>query len=258
MKPIKSCHDIDIALYRNYRDKDLREKGLFITEGKILTDRLIDSNLKAHSILTSIRFMDDYRHCDIPVFYAEEDVLKDIAGFNFHRGVLGLGHIPTQKNVSNVISTADQCNMVICPEITDDENLGSIIRNAAALGADAVICGEECCSPFSRRSLRVAMGSQFFIDIIICSDIQKELQFIKDNNFTLYGTALSSDAGELRDIEPEKRNALVLGREGPGLSEKILKHCHKNITLPMKNTVDSLNVASASAIFMYELFYRNR
>jgi len=255
MIEITEKDDPRINLFFNYRDKDLLREGLFITEGNILTQRLIHSSLKTVSILSTEKFKYNYGDTKAPTYIADEKLLKDIAGYNFHRGVLGIGQIPTLLEIKDVVLNKSYLKLAVCPDLTDEENLGSIIRTAAALGLDAVICGEECCSPFSRRAIRVAMGSQFFLPIVISKNVIDDLTFLKESEISIVASILNDNAIDLKNFQTPKKAALLFGREGPGLDQKIIDLSTDFVKISMKNSIDSLNVSTAAGILLYDLFY---
>ena len=130
-------------------------------------------------------------------------------------------------------------------------NVGTIFRSAAALNIDAVILYGSCSDPLYRRSLRSSMGCTFSIPWTICND----LNAIKNMGYVFAAFALRDDSltlSEFADIKKDKK-AILLGNEGYGLPDEIIDICDYVVKIPMREGIDSLNVAVASGIAFYEL-----
>jgi tRNA G18 (ribose-2'-O)-methylase SpoU len=140
---------------------------------------------------------------------------------------------------------------VVCPLITNVQNLGSLIRIAAAFGANAMILGEQCCDPFFRQSVRVSMGTVFKLPIRRSDDLPYDLQRLAKARFERVATVLSPDAQPLATARRTEKLALLLGGEADGLEESFVALCDRRVTIPMRHGTDSLNVAVAAGIFLY-------
>ncbi|MCA9110519.1 MAG: hypothetical protein KDA52_11250, partial [Planctomycetaceae bacterium] len=151
---VDSIDDQRVAVYRELHRRDLiRRSGLFIVEGQLLVERLLASSFEAHSIL-----VDERRLSTLPesaagksVFVAEAGLLEEIVGFNFHRGVLACGYRSTPLAIASLKDVfGETALVVVCVDVQDPTNLGTILRNSAAFGVDAVIVTRQCADPFSR------------------------------------------------------------------------------------------------------------
>ena len=145
--------------------------------------------------------------------------------------------------------------MVVLEDIVDHTNVGAIFRSVAGLGADAVLVTPRCADPFYRRSVRVSMGTVLQIPWTRLPEWPAGADILKSLGFQLAALALSDEAIELDDYAasaPEKI-ALIVGTEGDGLSRAALEAADRVVTIPMMHGVDSLNVASASAVALYSL-----
>lgn len=256
---INNLENPQLNPYRDVRKSNLtRWSRWFIAEGAWVVERLIKSEFEVDSLLVSDRklarvqqFIDD----KIKVLVAPEPLLNQLVGFNFHNGVMACG---IRKPVQSFDTFADSNNprqlIVACPQTTLPDNLGSIIRIAAAMGADAVAVDDRCADPFSRRVIRVSMGNTFKIPIVEPSDLINSVLQLKENNgFEIVGTVLDQHVTQLKRFERPNKTVLLLGNEAFGLDDQWRKICDDFVTIPMKRDVDSLNVADALAIFLYEL-----
>jgi tRNA G18 (ribose-2'-O)-methylase SpoU len=256
--PIDSLDDPRLAPYRNLKERDLaREGGRFIAEGEHVVRRLLASRLQTESLLIADRHVNEISPLvppHIPVYLAPAAVVNQILGFKFHSGVMAVGLRGPSPTIDDVISRGgqDPSTLVICPEIEKTDNLGALIRIAAAFGVTAMILGERCCDPFFRQSVRVSMGTAFYLPIVRSDDLARDLRRLRDEfAVELIATVLDDDAEALDTIRRPHRLGLLLGNEAQGLRPDHLALCRRRATIPMKLGTDSLNVSVAAGIFLY-------
>ena len=142
---------------------------------------------------------------------------------------------------------------VVLEEVQDPGNVGTVLRTAAAFGADTAILVGATADPYGPKALRAAMGAAFRINIIK-TDIEGLAGTLEDNGLTLYAAVLSDDASDIRELERAPRMALAVGNEGHGLSDEMTALCSKKIMIPMREGTESLNAAAAAAVALWELF----
>src|SRR5262249_33217651 len=185
-----------------------------------------------------------------PIYVAEQPVMDAIAGFHVHRGCLAIGERPSERAVPSGAR-----RIVVVEDLVDVDNLGAIARNAAAFGADALGLSPRCADPFCRKAIRVSLGAVFDLPVVRFQRWPEDLETLRRLGFTLVAAVLSPTATPLPRFEPPARWALLLGAEGPGLSDEAVLRCHHRVTVPMaaSNGVDSLNVATAAAVMLYGL-----
>jgi tRNA G18 (ribose-2'-O)-methylase SpoU len=193
---------------------------------------------------------------DVPVYVGEPDVLEALTGFHLHRGALAAMHRPPLRSVEEVIDGARR--VVILEDIVDHTNVGAIFRSVAGLGADAVLVSERCADPLYRRSVRVSMGTVLQVPWTRLPDWTTSRRILDAAGFHVAALALSDSAVGLDVFEkdPPERLAIALGTEGDGLSRAALDAADTVLTIPMLHGVDSLNVASASAVALWSLRVR--
>jgi tRNA G18 (ribose-2'-O)-methylase SpoU len=176
--------------------------------------------------------------------------LNSLAGFNFHRGVLCCCAVPRPPNEAQIANTT---RLLVLPHLDNADNLGQLIRTAAGFDMDAILLGKGP-SPFSRRCVRVSMGTSWKIPILKtddpCQILNEWLKHLPGIKSEIVGTASAPNAESAFQWVPTPRVALVLGPESHGLGPFWQAKCTKHIRIPLAREVDSLNVSAAGAILM--------
>jgi tRNA G18 (ribose-2'-O)-methylase SpoU len=253
---IVKADDVRLAPYRNLKDRQLAQSlGLFVVEGEFLVRRLLGADYAVHSVLmTEARYRSgDWPVAnDVPVYLAAKAVISSLVGFTFHRGVLALGVRRAVTGLEAWQDIRDITRLVVCPEINDVENLGSLIRTGAGLGYRHFLLGPSCCDPFARRAIRTSMGAVFQLNIIRSKDLEADLCRLKvDNGFQWHASVVDSNATRLDTVSPPARVGLLIGSEAHGLDPRWLHLADRRVTIPMAPGTDSLNVGVAAGIFMH-------
>ena len=254
---------MELELYRDLRDRDLRREGLLVAEGRWLVERLLASGWEVLSVLCAPRFAGHFQELAsgrCPVLTADEEQLARLAGFPFHRGVLAAARRPAFPSLAawlqgGTVSTrySGGGTLVLCPRLTGEYNLGSIVRSAAALGADALAVGPSCCDPLSRRALKVSMGAAFRLPLLELEEEAVDLELLRAAGYRLAGASPAPEALPLASWRRDGPVALVLGEEAEGLPEPWASGCDLLLRIPMRAGVDSLNVSVAAGILLYAL-----
>ncbi|WP_127475249.1 TrmH family RNA methyltransferase [Microbacterium sulfonylureivorans] len=263
---ITSADDTRLADYRDLTDVALRRilepaGGLYIAESSKVIGRAIAAGHTPRSILVQEKWLPDLEpvlasHPATPVYVVDASIAERLTGYAVHRGALAAMHRPSPRPVGEVI--ADARLVVVLEDLVDHTNVGAIFRAAAGLGADAVLVSARCADPLYRRSVRVSMGTVFQVPWTRLPTWTEARGILHDAGFHLAALALSDDAVALdafREAVPG-RVALMLGAEGDGLSRAALAAADTVVTIPMAGGVDSLNVAAASAVALWELRVR--
>lgn len=257
---VQSLDDPRLAPYRNLKERDLaREGDRFIAEGENLVKRLLASRLETESVLIADRHVAELSPlvpADIPLFVAPAQVVNGILGYKFHSGVMAVGvrgKSPTVDGImAGAVARAGPVTLVICPEIEKTDNLGAMIRIAAAFGATAMILGERSCDPFFRQSVRVSMGTAFYLPIVRSDNLARDLHRLRDHHGVhLIATVLDDTAENLDTVRRPTRLGILFGNEAQGLYPEHLALCDRRVTIPMKLGTDSLNVSVSAGIFLY-------
>jgi len=255
---IENPGDARIEVFRNLKDRELAARGeLFIAEGLHVVQRLLVSDVQTVSLLVTAEKLDDVRTLapeDAVVYVGSKAVLDAVIGFEFHRHVLACGRRPASPSLASLIKAGGPTTLLVCPEIANHENLGSLMRTAAALGVDGLVLGERSCDPYWRRSVRVSMGAVFSLPIVRSDDIKTDMRALRDRHgVALLAAVTDADAVDARSLQRAARTALVVGPEDVGLHRHFIELCDQRVTLPMSGGTDSLNVTVAAGILLWAL-----
>lgn len=264
---LPNISDTRLRVYNGLTNHQLRnaldpKRGIVIVESEIAIRVALAHGVLPQSLLldeNKVEAMQDVLAelpDSVPVFVIPPEEAQKLTGYRVTRGALSAMTRPQQPSLVELLRDAH--NVIVLEGITDTANVGSIFRNAAAFGADAVIVAPTCADPLSRRAVRVSMGNVFLVPWMRMDGVwQKELfDTLHHEGFTTLALALDENALDLRssrDLSLAKK-ALFFGSEGSGLTDKVLEACDRSVIIPMSHGVDSLNVAASSAVAMWELF----
>jgi tRNA G18 (ribose-2'-O)-methylase SpoU len=258
---LTSPSDDRIGDYRALTDVELRTRweppnGLFIAEGELIIRRALRAGYQLRSVLIDGKRLDqltDLPLDDIPVYTGDQPILEAITGFHVHRGVLASFHRKTDRTADQLLSSAN--HIAILENLNNHTNLGAVFRSAAALGMDAVLLSPSCADPLYRRSVRVSMGEVFAVPYARLEPWPTALHNVRKAGFTVLALTPAVDAVPIQRLtEPQRqRSALLLGAEGPGLTQAAMDASDTRVVIPMRRGVDSLNVANAAAVAFWEL-----
>ncbi|MGV9710941.1 TrmH family RNA methyltransferase [Gordonia sp. NPDC003424] len=232
-------------------------KALVIAEGVLVAQRMIASRFAPHAFLGVDKRLgelaDDLADPSVdgvPFYRATAEVMAEVVGFHLNRGVLGAARRPSPLEVADVVVGAR--TIAVLEGVNDHENIGSIFRNAAGLGVDAVFFGAGCADPLYRRCVRVSMGHALLVPFAHFTDWPRDLTILGDNDFRLISMTPGEESVPLADAVDAEKVAFLVGAEGPGLTETAMRASHVRARIPMSRGTDSLNVATAAAIAFYE------
>ncbi|MEE6296529.1 TrmH family RNA methyltransferase [Georgenia wangjunii] len=271
---ITAADDDRLADYLRLTDVALRrkletERGLYMAESANVIRRAVAAGHRPRSFLMAPRWVESMAGViadacgaadggvEVPVFVAEEDLLREITGFHLHRGALAAMHRPALRPVDEVLAAArggaGARRVAVLEDIVDHTNVGAMFRSAAALGVDAVLVTPRCADPLYRRSVRVSMGTVFQVPWTRLTSWPGEAARLKEAGFTVAALALSDDSVTIDEfvLQGHEKVAMVLGTEGHGLAPSTLAAADAVVRIPMAGGVDSLNVAAASAVVFY-------
>ncbi|WP_308468749.1 TrmH family RNA methyltransferase [Rathayibacter soli] len=260
---IESLDEPGLADYSRLTDVALRRisepvGGLYIAESTKVIMRALAAGHRPRSVLLLERWLGDIvpllgAYDDVPVYVGESALLETLTGFNLHRGALAAMHRPPLPSVPEAIEGARR--IVVIEDVVDHTNVGAIFRAVAGIGADAVLVTQRCADPLYRRSVRVSMGTVLQVPWTRLPEWREAAGILHDAGFHIAALALADDAVSLDSFaaDPPEKVALVLGTEGDGLSRRAITAADTVVTIPMLHGVDSLNVASASAVALYAL-----
>ena len=253
---VTDASDPRLADYRDLRDVQLRkslesEHGLFLAEGEKVVRRAVESGHVPRSFLMAPRWLeglaDVLSSTDAPCYVLSEALAEEVTGFHVHRGALASLHRRPTPTVAQALDGAR--SVLVLEDVVDHTNVGAIFRSGAAMGFDAVLLSPRCADPLYRRSIKVAMGAVFTMPWARIEDWYEAMPDIARAGFTTVALTLAEDAVPIEEaVCGVERIALVLGSEGPGISERWQRSADRRAIIPMREGIDSLNVAAASAV----------
>ena len=265
VQPVEDPDDPRLDDYRHLTDRAARRAvdsedapfGVLVVEGVVALDQLLASSHRIHSVvLTPARARSIGSSVAAalagraPVLVVERRVRAAVTGFDVHRGVLAAAARPEPIDVASLF--VGRRRFVVIESVSDNENIGALFRNAAALGFDGVVLDEACADPLYRRCIRVSSGWTLRVPFARTADLAGTLASFESAGVR---TIALCPAGNGRDVDEAARSgwlddplALVVGAEGQGLSVGTRRACRHRVRVPMADGVDSLNVATAMAV----------
>lgn len=254
---IERADDPRLDDYRSLNDQGFRRRfeggRIFIAEGFVAIDRLIESGHTVRSVLLAPsrveRFASNAAVLDaagVPIHVAERDVIAEVVGFDLHRGVLASAERRPPPMIDDLLGEARR--VAVLEGLNDAENLGAIARAARAFGVDGLVIDPTCTDPYSRRTVRVSMGEVLGLPVTRLDDWTTIDDRLRAAGFETWAMTPAPDADDLWDLVAPERVAVCLGAEGPGLSRSLLSGADRRVRIPIAPDVDSLNVAQAAAV----------
>jgi len=254
---IDDADDPRLSDYRDLRDQSARRRiegdRFFIAEGPVALERLLASEHRVRSVLLA-----EHKHARLapvldplaaPVFVVDRALLHDIVGFDLHRGVIAAADRMAPTSLGELAATSHR--LAVVEGLNDPENLGAIARSARALGIDGLVIDPTCIDPYTRRTVRVSMGEVLHLPWCRVEAARwpaGAFATLHDHGFETWALTPADDAADIWELAVPERVALVLGAEGPGLGRPTLAATTRRVRLPIRDDVDSLNVAAAAAV----------
>jgi tRNA G18 (ribose-2'-O)-methylase SpoU len=238
-------------------DRDEQQRGIFMAEGELVARYLFSSGYTVRSVLLTparLKTLGPDIPRAVPVFVAPQTLMNRLVGFNMHRGVLAAGVRPPDQSVDAVLGGAR--TLVLLEGLCNLDNVGGIFRSAGALAAaPGVLIDPTCCDPLYRKAIRVSMGRTLMIPFARLTPWPEGLARVRAAGFTILAMTPRPDATPIDAIDPARypRLAILLGTEGPGLTEGALAAADIPVRIPIAQGVDSLNVNVAGAIALQRL-----
>jgi tRNA G18 (ribose-2'-O)-methylase SpoU len=251
--------DLEHPLVEPYRDIRGRNwtwrSGIFIAEGPLLVERLLNSPYQIQSILVERKCVDRFEQnvpSNVPLIVVEHDFVEQLVGFNFHRGVLACGVRRNIDELPSTLSVTDRRETWLgLFGVQDPENLGGMLRTAAGLGIRRIVLGPGTCDPLSRRALRVSMGNALQLEMYRASNARQSLLTLKALGVECVATALGDGSQPLESAKRSGPLILLMGNERHGLTSEVLDLADRCVRVDMELGTDSLNVCVAAGITMH-------
>lgn len=248
MIQITDATDIRISEFTHLRDRVLHSKNLIVCESEKLYLQLIHNKQLALKTLSTLAFAEKYQLMSDQAYYASKEILESIAGFKIEFDVLFL----IEKPVDFELEQLDD-RIILLNGLTSPENVGSIVRSAAAFRVNSIITDEKSCSPFLRRCIRVSMGNIFSMKTHHSSNIRQDLKRLKTLGYTIISTANIERSIDLKTFQFPCRVVLIIGSEGHGIDDDILDLSDTILKIKIDSQVAHLNASNAASIFLSNL-----
>jgi tRNA G18 (ribose-2'-O)-methylase SpoU len=261
VQQIESFDLPELQPYRTMRRQmEHRQQGIFVAEGEKVVRRLLESRFEVISVLLPQKWLADLtpllqaRPETLRVFVAEKALLETLTGFSMYQGLLAVGRVPAQPSLAQILERNSRPWLFAAADgLSSAENLGAMVRNCAAFATHALLVGETSTSPFLRRAVRSSMGTIFQLPVIESTNLARSLNELRTRGIRCIAAHPHVQGRTLAQANFKGDCCIVLGSEGAGLSAPVLAACDDAVAIPMPPTVDSLNVASAAAVFFYEV-----
>ena len=259
---VTSAADPRLDGYRRLVDPERRRGDLFVVESGEVVRRLLDTRryrlrsvLATESALGGV--LDALGAAEPPpeVLVADVAVLRDVTGFDFHRGCLALaerGNVPALEVVIAAIPLGP-ARVLVLDEVSNPDNVGALFRNAAAFGVRAVLLSPGSGDPLYRKTIRVSMGETLAMPFARLASWPESAARLRAHGFTLAALTPDGDDLERFTATAPARLALVVGAEGEGVSPAARAVADHAVGIRMAPGVDSLNVATAAAVALHRL-----
>ena len=264
---LDSASDSRLSPYSNLRwkSKSLIRHHEFVVEGRLCVQRLLASQLQVNSVLVQegreIEATTWIRDRQLPIYVLPAEEIRQLVGFDFHRGFLASALRPSLLELSKL-----DWSQMIHPlalavfGVAETENLGSMLRTATALGIRDILMDSRSADPYARRTVRVSMGNVFKQRFYRLDDPVEQLkEMANQTQLRTVVTTLGAGASLLQDWQADHRPVvLVMGNESTGVDSAIEAIANERITIPMEFGTDSLNVSVATGICLYSLVHAFR
>ena len=250
----------ELQPYRTMRRQaEHRAEGIFVAEGEKVVTRLLESRFTVVSVLLPEKWLRKLepllqaRPEHIRVFVAEKELLETLTGFSMYQGLLAVGQIPPPAPLEDILGRSARPHLLAAADaLSSAENLGALVRNCAAFNVQALLVGETCSSPFLRRAVRSSMGAIFHLPIVETPSLAAALRGLRTRGLRCIAAHPHATGRTLSQVNLAGDCCIIFGSEGYGISPAVLAPCDDSAAIPMPPTVDSLNVGSAAAAFLYE------
>jgi tRNA G18 (ribose-2'-O)-methylase SpoU len=245
-----------LAPYRDLRSGPGPER--FIVEGAVAVARLLASAYEIESIVCtpSQRARLQLRP-DVPVIELSRAEIAEIAGFDFHRGVLACAKRPALRRELDVhllelLRERERVTIVVAEALADPRNLGALVRNVAAFSADLLIADASGADLLSRLAIRASVGNVFHVPTLVSDDLTATITLLsRALTATVIAATPDGAVAPLPAFAFPRKRILLVGNGGAGLSPQLLALADTRVRIPVDPASDSLNVSAATAVLLY-------
>lgn len=252
LEVITDINDQRIEEFKGLKDNTLNARNLLVAESEKVVLKLLKSEKPVLKLFINEEFFQKYsdlinsKNCEL--YTGTKEVMESIVGFNLHHGVMALTHRPKHVNIEELDD-----RILILNGLTSPENVGTMVRNAAAFNVNSILHDFKTCSPYLRRCVRVSMGNIFNVKVHSTDNLVGTLKTLQSNEYQIFATANEEGALDLPGFKFPKKAAVIIGSEGHGIDEIVKKTADTILRIPINEHVAHLNAACSSSIFLYAL-----
>ena len=243
--------------------KHRREAGMFVLEGARLCKDAFDlwqqDKLEITACFATLKALEKYSEYVDEKWFSlcgnfytiDEDIALKMSDSQYPQGVFVIAKCFDNTLAESKIKPDGK--YLVLDDLQDPGNVGTLLRTADAVGVDAVIMCNDCCELYNPKVLRSAMGSALRLDIMITESLSDAADAFKNAGVRLYASVIDKDAVSVTAADYSGGCAVVLGNEGNGMSAQDVALCDERITIRMHGNINSLNVATAGSIILWEM-----
>ena len=256
--PITSRQNPLVRLARQAREG--RAEGLVFAEGLRLCEEVARARLHVTALLYTEAFAGDERAARLAreLSAAAEksaavsrEVLDHLADTKTPQGIVCLARRPASDRVTFESAVRADPLVVVLHRVGNPSNAGAMLRVAEAAGASGAVATRQTADLFSPKSLRGAMGSTFRLPLWTGAGLEEVLEWCAGRGIQTLGTSLGASRAHT-EVDWRRPSAVIFGAEGAGLGEAEARAAGSSVRVPMRAPVESLNVAAALAVVLYE------
>ncbi len=260
LERLTSRDDPRLDDFRDVRDRDRRQGGTFLVEGEVpfrvqaargrhATRAVLLAEGRDEKLADALARLPG----DTPVWVLPQREMDGVVGFAIHRGVLAVCARREPESVDEVLADAPaDAVVVVALSVVNHDNVGGVFRNAAAFGARAVLLDGVTCDPLYRKAIRVSAGASLFVPFARETEPRALVATLVRAGYHVAALSPRADATPVSRLPRPGRLALIVGAEGPGLDDAVMRAASSVVKIPMAAGFDSLNVATALAIALHE------
>ncbi|MDN5581462.1 MAG: RNA methyltransferase [Corynebacterium sp.] len=272
--PVTDPSDTRLDDVRDLNSSDKRPdlpggRGLVVAEGNLVVPRLAASRFPVRCVVGFAHRLEQLQDAaasdpdvargldGVPFYEVTREVLAEVAGFDMHRGLVATADRVDEPDASDVLDALPAGNRVVAvlEGVGDHENIGALFRNAAGLDVGAVLLGAGCADPLYRRVVRVSMGHVLRTPFAHLGSRpttwQHSLADLQERGYRVVAMTPNTDNTLAEAVAGADKVAVMVGAEGPGLTEHAMRAADVRTKIPMAPGTDSLNVATSAAIGFY-------
>lgn len=253
MKIITSVNNAKIKEWSKLKTKKGRQKqGMYLLDGW----HLVKEAIRTREPIEAIMVQPDFKHLqeiEVPegadFIQLTDNVIKHLSDTQHPQGIMAVVRIPEEQKVDpeDVYGA-----WLFLDNVQDPGNVGTMVRTADAAGFSGIVLGEGTADIYNPKIVRSMQGSQFHLKMIT-SPLEPWIQAFKNQSKPVFGTELNPDARVYDQVGKHEDFALIMGNEGNGMSKELLKQTSLNLYIPIVGQAESLNVAVAAGILMFQL-----